>query len=97
MSHRSMRQIKNVYFNFCDWGGSSIGFRTMLKLDEIYNLINKNSEVKFHFSIKRNKHPSIYVDFVNGRYKSIGLRNLGADEIIDKISDTLNEGMLFLY
>lgn len=91
MSHRSLRQIKNINLNFCDWGGSSNGFRTMLKLDEFYNILNNNSDVKFNFTIKRNKHPSISVNFINGRYKTFGLNNLGANEIIERINETLNE------
>lgn len=94
---RSSNRVKSIKIKFCDWGGSSTGIRELLKQQEFYNLVNKNEKTHFNFSIKRNQHPIISAEFVNGYKKQITVKNENPDKIYETMKNIFNESKLISY
>lgn len=94
MSNRGIAKLKSLTLSFCDFGGSSKGVRELLKNESIYDLVNKNENVQFKFSLRRGRHPFVEAEFINGFSKSIGIKNIDAKTIQQHIQQLTTEGNL---
>ena len=65
---------------FCDFGGSSVGTRALLKSEEMVNFMNKNEHLKLEIFLRRGRHPYMTSTYINGFVKDTPLRNLTAEE-----------------
>lgn len=81
-----VRPCHRVTVNYCNWGGSSNGLRTMLKSGELNSLATKNSAVYFDV-VKRSGHPSFTFHYNNDVVKDISIANLSTKEIVEKFEE----------
>jgi len=88
---QSGNRLKSLKFRFCDWGGSSKGIREVFASDEFYSLVNKNEQTNFNFNLKRNKHPVITAEFLNGFKKDICVKNKDSENIYEIMRDLFNQ------
>mmetsp|Transcript_21823 Transcript_21823/g.34209 ORF Transcript_21823/g.34209 Transcript_21823/m.34209 type:complete len:125 (+) Transcript_21823:32-406(+) len=74
--------LRRLVIQYCDWGGSSRGARDFLQT-ALPTLQQQFPHVNVEVVVKRNKHPTLIGNYHNGRYKTIGVKNVDADEIHD--------------
>lgn len=97
MSSRGLTQLKGIKFVFSDWGGienyntgSSRGAIEFFKQDKFYEFVNKNEHIHFKFYLKRNAHPFIRCEYINGFMYDVPLKNEKPDEILKKFISARN-------
>eukprot|EP01084_Bolivina_argentea_P172115 298160_1 len=72
--NRGVPQLKRLVIRFCDWGGSSTGVRDFIS-KELVDLAKSKQHVEFVTEIRRNRHPFIRGEYVEGRSRTIGVKN----------------------
>ncbi len=63
MSINGVQQLKKVVINFCDFGGSSRGVRSIIDNKQLFSFATQNPQVDFVVMVNRGKHP-----FIKGEY-----------------------------
>ncbi|KAL5612596.1 hypothetical protein BROUX41_004309 [Berkeleyomyces rouxiae] len=76
-------QCKKLNFHYCDWAGSSVGMNGFIK-SKLSAFAAANPEVEIEVSPRPGKHPVITGYYVNGKERSICVRNLQPDQILKK-------------
>jgi large subunit ribosomal protein L43 len=84
MSLKGVRQLKELTIRYCDIGGSSRGIREWIRAEAI-PFAKENPTMQVTTIKKRNNHPFIQGDYLNGNNKVIGVKNLSLSEIRDHI------------
>uniref|UniRef100_A0A2D3V5Z8 Large ribosomal subunit protein mL43 n=1 Tax=Ramularia collo-cygni TaxID=112498 RepID=A0A2D3V5Z8_9PEZI len=76
-------QCKRLDFHYCDWAGSSRGMNIFLKT-KLATFAKENPSIEVTVSPRPHKHPVIKGQYINGREKAICVRNMDANEILNK-------------
>ncbi|CAG8957229.1 hypothetical protein HYFRA_00009431 [Hymenoscyphus fraxineus] len=76
-------QCKRLEFHYCDWAGSSKGMNSFIK-SRLGNFARLNPSIEIAISPRPSKHPVIRGHYINGREKSICVRNLDENQILKK-------------
>ncbi|KAL2826516.1 thioredoxin-like protein [Aspergillus cavernicola] len=74
---------KRLDFHYCDWAGSSRGMLAFLK-HALPKFATENPQIEIRVSPRPHKHPIITGHYINGREKSICVRNLEPEQIFVK-------------
>ena len=82
MVSRGIPQLKNIRLYFCDYGGSSLGVRDILKSSQLASYMQKNEHLELEVSMRRNSHPYMSSTFINGYVKEQSLKNMSEDEVM---------------
>ena len=82
MVSRGVPQLKNIRLYFCDYGGSSVGVREILKSQELADYMNKNTHIQLEVTMRRNHHPYMSSTYINGYVKDQPLRNKTGEEVL---------------
>jgi large subunit ribosomal protein L43 len=90
MSLRGVRQLKELVVRYSDYDGSSRGIREWMK-SEIVEFASKNPEVVIKTELKRSAHPFLRGLYKNGNSKTIGVKNLPAEDIHGYALDIRNQ------
>ncbi|RMJ28602.1 hypothetical protein PHISP_00562 [Aspergillus sp. HF37] len=78
-------QCKRIDFHYCDWAGSSRGMLAYLS-NNLGAFAQANPQIEIHVSPRPRKHPVIRGHYINGKEKSICVRNLQPGQIAQKAS-----------
>ena len=81
MVSRGIHQLKHVRLYFCDFGGSSLGVRDILKSQELVEFMKKHDHLKLEVFLKRGHHPYMSSTYINGYVKDQPLRNNSDEEV----------------
>lgn len=81
MVSRGIHQLKHVRLYFCDFGGSSLGVRDILKSQELVEFMKKHDHLKLEVFLKRGHHPYMSSTYINGYVKDQPLRNHSDEEV----------------
>jgi large subunit ribosomal protein L43 len=84
MSLKGVRQLKELTIRYCDIGGSSRGIREWIRAEAI-QFAKENPTMQVTTIKKRNNHPFVQGDYLNGNNKVIGVKNLSLSEIREHI------------
>ncbi|KAL4939724.1 hypothetical protein BDV06DRAFT_224778 [Aspergillus oleicola] len=76
-------QCKQLDFHYCDWAGSSRGMNAFLK-HSLPKFAAQNPSIEIRVSPRPHKHPIIKGHYINGREKTICVRNLEPEQIAIK-------------
>ncbi|OJD28477.1 hypothetical protein ACJ73_00108 [Blastomyces percursus] len=76
-------QCKRLDFHYCDWAGSSRGMNAFLKYT-LPSFAAANPQIEIRVSPRPKKHPVIKGHYINGREKSVCVRNLEKEQILAK-------------
>ncbi|KAL0931011.1 mitochondrial 54S ribosomal protein mL43 [Colletotrichum truncatum] len=76
-------QCKRLDFHYCDWAGSSKGMNGFIK-SQLPKFAKANPQVEFSVSPRPSKHPMIVGHYINGKEKSVCVRNMEPLEILKK-------------
>ncbi|KAK4146316.1 thioredoxin-like protein [Dichotomopilus funicola] len=76
-------QCKKLDFHYCDFGGSSKGMNGFIK-SLLPAFVTANPQVEFSVSPRPSRHPVIIAQYINGREKSVCVRNMQPYEILKK-------------
>ncbi|GLI74299.1 39S ribosomal protein L51, mitochondrial [Penicillium ochrochloron] len=76
-------QCKRLDFHYCNYGGSSRGMLAFLT-QTLPNFARENPQIEIRVSPRHSKHPIIKGHYINGREKSICVRNLEPTDILAK-------------
>ena len=76
--------MKHIRLYFCDFGGSSVGVRDLLKSEELANFVATNEHVKLEVYMKRGHHPYMSSTYINGYVKDQPLRNMEDTEVLEE-------------
>lgn len=82
MCNRGVFQLRLIKLQYCDWGGSSRGIRDLFKTELVEEFLDKNPHLVFEAYMKRGPHPYVYTQYINGWNRTISLRNLKPEEIL---------------
>ncbi|KAL8311604.1 hypothetical protein RB597_002288 [Gaeumannomyces tritici] len=77
-------QCKKLEFHYCDWAGSSKGMNQFIK-SHLPAFAAKHPQIEITVSPRPSKHPVITGHYINGRSKPICVRNLEANQILQKV------------
>ncbi|KAL9623459.1 MAG: hypothetical protein Q9160_002352 [Pyrenula sp. 1 TL-2023] len=77
-------QCKRLDFHYCDWAGSSRGMNAFLKSTLFTKFSKANPQIEITVSPRPRRHPVIKGQYINGREKAICVRNLEANQVLDK-------------
>jgi len=73
-------QCKSLSFHYCDWAGSSRGMNSFLRYT-LPAFATRNPSIEITVAPRPNQHPVIIASYINGRQKSICVRNLTPDGV----------------
>jgi large subunit ribosomal protein L43 len=73
-------QCKSLSFHYCDWAGSSRGMNSFLR-HTLPAFATRNPSIEITVAPRPNQHPVIIASYINGRQKSICVRNLTPDGV----------------
>lgn len=79
MVSRGVPQLKNIRLYFCDFGGSSLGVRNLLKSPTLVDFLESNKHLNLEIYMRRNHHPYMSSTYVNGYVKDQPLRSMEED------------------
>jgi large subunit ribosomal protein L43 len=91
MAVRGIFQLRNIKLQFCDFGGSSQGVRTLLKTNAIEEFLDRNPHIKLEAYQVRGHHPYIRTEYINGWCRTVSLRNLNDGEILKALEDARSQ------
>jgi large subunit ribosomal protein L43 len=86
MSLRGVRQCQKLLIRYSDRDGSSRGIRDWMR-ENLVDFAKSNPALKVETQLKRATHPFVRAYYANGNDKTIGLKNLDAEDIDDYIFD----------
>ncbi|KAF1999918.1 hypothetical protein P154DRAFT_576557 [Amniculicola lignicola CBS 123094] len=76
-------QCKRIDFHYCDWAGSSRGMNAFIK-SGLPAFARRNPEVEITVSPRPHRHPVMIGHYINGREKSICVRNMSLEGVREK-------------
>ena len=76
-------QCRRLDFHYCDWAGSSRGMNSFLR-NTLPGFARSHPEIEVHVSPRPRRHPVIRGHYINGREKSICVRKLDPNQILQK-------------
>lgn len=76
-------QCKRLSFHYCDWAGSSRGMNSFLR-HSLPGFARSHPQIEIEVSPRPRKHPLVKGHYINGREKSVCVRNLTKDQILQK-------------
>ena len=82
MAVRGIFQLRNIKLQFCDFGGSSQGVRSLLQTPALEDFLDRNPHIKLEAYQVRGRHPYIRTEYVNGWCRTVSLRNLSDGEVM---------------
>ncbi|CAG9315858.1 unnamed protein product [Blepharisma stoltei] len=91
MCNRGVFQLRLVKLQFCDWGGSSQGVRDLFKTQLVEDWIDRNPGMTFEAYMRRSRHPYIYTQYINGWTRTLSIRNMKPEEIMDVLEQARNQ------
>ncbi|RWA09350.1 hypothetical protein EKO27_g5748 [Xylaria grammica] len=77
-------QCIKMDIHYCDQSGSSRGMNSFIK-SELSKFAALNPQIEFAVSPRPRKHPLIIGHYINGKQKSICVRNMHALQILKKV------------
>lgn len=77
-------QCKRLDFHYCDFGGSSRGMNTFLQRT-LPAFAKKHPQIEIHVSPRPSRHPVVRGYYINGRERSVCVRNLDNNQILQKV------------
>ena len=90
MATRGIQQIKSLTFLYCEYGGSSSTIRQYLNSQKIIKLAESNPNVEINVRPRGNRHPNIRAEYINGKFKQIGIKNEDMKFVEKSIEKLLN-------
>lgn len=76
-------QCKRLTFHYCDWAGSSRGMNHFLRYS-LPRFARSHPQIEIQVSPRPRKHPVVKGHYINGREKSVCVRNLTKEQILQK-------------
>ncbi|KAB5570346.1 thioredoxin-like protein [Coniochaeta sp. 2T2.1] len=76
-------QCKKMDFHYCDWAGSSKGMNGFIK-SVLPRFAAAHPQIEFQVSPRPSKHPVIVGHYINGKTKTICVRNLEPLQVLKK-------------
>ena len=83
MVSRGIWQLYKVNLRFCKHGGSSKGVRELLDTEVLDSWLEENTSINLTAFQVNGVHPYIQTFYKNGWERSMSLKNLGADEVME--------------
>ncbi|KAL6771104.1 MRPL43 [Auxenochlorella protothecoides x Auxenochlorella symbiontica] len=81
MARQGVWQLQKLVLNYCEFSGSSRGARVFVeKLWPEFTAGNPQLDATLH--VHRGRHPNLTAQYLNGRVRTVGLRNEDPDEIM---------------
>ncbi|KAI1318659.1 thioredoxin-like protein [Xylariaceae sp. FL0255] len=77
-------QCKKMDVFYCDYSGSSKGMNSFIK-HHLSKFAASNPQVEFSVSPRPRKHPVLIGHYINGKQKSICVKNMEAQQILKKV------------
>ena len=90
MATRGIQQIKSLTIRYCEYGGSSSTVRQYLNSNKIIQLAESYPKVEINVKVKGNRHPNISAEYINGKFKQIGIKNEPMKAVEKSIEKLLN-------
>lgn len=89
MSRRGMWQLQRIAFNYCEHSGSSRGAREFLSHRShdpsngyMKSFMEENPQIDVTTTVRPGRHPWIEASYLNGRVRSVSMRNDDPVEIL---------------
>ncbi|KAL7626043.1 39S ribosomal protein L51, mitochondrial [Parahypoxylon ruwenzoriense] len=77
-------QCRKIDVHYCDYSGSSRGMNTFIK-SQLSKFATKHPQIEFAVSPRPRKHPILIGHYINGKQKSICVKNLDSLQILKKV------------
>ncbi|KAI2612066.1 thioredoxin-like protein [Hypoxylon fragiforme] len=77
-------QCRKIDVHYCDHSGSSRGMSAFIK-SQLANFAAKHPQIEFAVSPRPRKHPVLIGHYINGKEKSICVKNLDSLQILKKM------------
>ncbi|KAI0002745.1 thioredoxin-like protein [Xylariaceae sp. FL0662B] len=77
-------QCKRMDIHYCDYSGSSRGMNTFIKT-QLSKFAASHPQIEFVVSPRPRKHPVLTGHYINGKHKSICVKNMDALQILKKV------------
>jgi hypothetical protein len=90
MSFRGVKQLKELVIRYSDRDGSSRGIREWMST-RLVSFAESNPDLLIKTELKRNKHPILTGQYVNGNAKTLCIKNLGPTEVETKVLFVRNQ------
>lgn len=88
MSRRGVWQLQRIAFNYCEHSGSSRGAREFIKHSSnsssgyMTSFMEDNPQIDVTMTVRPGRHPWIEATYLNGRVRSVSMRNDDPVEIL---------------
>lgn len=93
MSRRGVWQLRNIVFNYCNHSGSSRGAREFLfgstgvlnnsnSPSYMESFVERHPQIHISCQVRSGRHPWIEASYLNGRVRSVSMKNDDAVEIL---------------
>ncbi|RYH26240.1 hypothetical protein EON65_14830 [archaeon] len=90
MSLKGVRQCKELLIRYSDRDGSSRGVLSWMN-KELVKLAAANPTLQITTEIKRNHHPIVRGNYINGNSKTICIKNLNPQGVHEKVLHLRNQ------
>ncbi|RYP72406.1 hypothetical protein DL771_004201 [Monosporascus sp. 5C6A] len=77
-------QCKKMDIHYCDYSGSSRGMNAFIK-SQLPKFAAKHRQIEFAVSPRPRKHPVLVGHYINGKQKSICVKNMDSLQILKKV------------
>ncbi|EGS20730.1 mitochondrial 54S ribosomal protein mL43 [Thermochaetoides thermophila DSM 1495] len=77
-------QCKRMDFHYCDWAGSSRGMNGFIK-SLLPKFAAEHPQIEITVSPRPSRHPVIIAHYINGKERSICVRNMEPYQILKKV------------
>ena len=84
-------QLKTFVLHFCDKSKSSEATKNFINNGGLFDFAKIHPHIKFICHLRRNKHPYVKGDFINGRSFTQSLKNLTEQEILTILYGKIKE------
>lgn len=75
-----------ISVQYCNWGGSSSGLRTLLKSGQL-NQLAKDKKSIFFEVVKKSGHPKVSFHYNNDVVTDVNIANMNSSQILNKIDE----------
>ncbi|CAJ2506313.1 Uu.00g004430.m01.CDS01 [Anthostomella pinea] len=76
-------QCKRMDIHYCDYSGSSRGMNAFIK-SQLAKFASTHPQIEFAVSPRPRKHPVLTGHYINGKHKSICVKNMDSLQILKK-------------
>ncbi|KAI0843882.1 thioredoxin-like protein [Daldinia vernicosa] len=77
-------QCKKIDIHYCDYSGSSRGMNSFIK-SQLAKFASTHPQIEFAVSPRPRKHPVLIGHYINGKQKSICVKNMDSLQILKKL------------